>query len=76
MRIFALVVAIAFSSMPSHAGIVWDESVNGDLSLAGGDLGSLDIGTNTVLGSFGLFREPGGAARADTDNGFFSICLL
>ncbi len=60
-------------SYSSNATIVWDESIDGDLLGIGQSIGSLGVGTNTFLGTFGLFRNNGNAASADVDSGFVDL---
>jgi hypothetical protein len=61
--------------LTSHASatVIWDESLDGDLFVNGSDIGSLELGLNTVLGTGGLFRSGGGVVTADVDSAIFSL---
>jgi len=71
-RYLSIVFLLCFSSV-SSATVIWDETVNGDLSGLGTSIGNIPVGTNTFLGSGSLLRSGGGAASADTDSGLFVL---
>ena len=71
IKVVILIATLVFAS-PSYSAIIWDESIDGDIGI-GQNIGSLQIGTNTFLGTFSLFRTGGNAAHADTETGIINL---
>lgn len=53
MKIFAIVMLLAAMAVPASAAVIWNESINGDLSSseAAPTLISFGVGSNQILGS-------------------------
>ena len=73
--VLAIVLGLCLATTNSFADtvVLWDEAVNGDLSVLGTSIGNIQVGTNTFLGSGSLLRSGGNAASADTDSGFLVL---
>jgi hypothetical protein len=71
--IVLLISALGMSS--ASAVVIWDESINGDLfySDAAQNIGNLQFGTNTLLGSGYLIRNNGVLVGVDVDEAFFTL---
>lgn len=65
--------ALVTAAFSAHAALIWDESLQGDLSAIGTSIGVLGSGTNTFRGTFSLHRADGGAASADVDAATFEV---